>query len=202
MAPPLSAPRFSEALVLANGLHAGQLKKGTRIPYVGHLLAVCAVVLDYGGDEDEAVAALLHDAVEKGGGLSALEKIREKFGGRVADTVLACSDSAGGEKPPWRERKTAFVASLPKMTLEALRVSTADKLCNARLLLKDFRRLGNAVWERFGAGKEGALWYYRALVSRSKEALSRHSDDSRAAEIREMVEELERVVAELARLAA
>jgi (p)ppGpp synthase/HD superfamily hydrolase len=202
VATPLSASRFSEALVLANGLHAGQLKKGTRIPYVGHLLAVCAVVLDYGGDEDEAVAALLHDAVEKGGGLPALEAIREKFGGRVADTVLACSDSAGGEKPPWRERKAAYLAALPAMPLSALRVSTADKLCNARLLLKDFRRSGNAVWERFGAGKEGALWYYRALVAQSKEALWRHSDDTRAGEVREMVEELDRVVAELERLAA
>jgi (p)ppGpp synthase/HD superfamily hydrolase len=165
MAEPLGE-RFQAALVLAAELHRAQLRKQTQIPYVSHLLAVCALVIEDGGDEDEAIAALLHDAVEDQGGAPTLAHIRDRFGDRVAAIVDGCSDTDQTPKPPWRLRKEAYLAHLadPSTSASVLRVSAADKLHNARSVLAERHVVGDLVWDRFNAGREEQLWYYRALV--------------------------------------
>jgi (p)ppGpp synthase/HD superfamily hydrolase len=156
--------RFADALALAAHLHRHQRRKGTAIPYVSHLLAVAAIALEHGANEDEAIAALLHDAIEDQGGAETERLIRERFGDAVADIVVACSDTDVMPKPPWRARKDAYLAHVPTATRSARLVSAADKLHNARTILADVRRHGDEVWARFNGGKEGTLWYYRALV--------------------------------------
>lgn len=149
--------RFNLAFELAAGLHRTQTRKGTRVPYIGHLMAVCGLVLEAGGDEDQAIAALLHDAVEDQGGLTTLATIRQLFGDRVADAVEACSDSMVGnpaQKPEWRNRKEKYLAHLRNANADALIVGAADKLHNARTILTDYRQVGDALWSRFKVGKE------------------------------------------------
>lgn len=165
MTPPLG-PRFEDALVYASRLHREQLRKQTAVPYVSHLLAVCGLVLEDGGDEDEAIAALLHDAVEDQGGAPRLEEIRARFGPRVAEIVEGCSDTDQVPKPPWRLRKEAYLAHLADAATSesVLRVSAADKLHNARSVLTERHVIGEEVWERFNAGRDEQLWYYRAIV--------------------------------------
>jgi (p)ppGpp synthase/HD superfamily hydrolase len=181
--------RFEEALIFATRLHAGQTRKGTAIPYISHLLAVTGIVLEHGGNEDEAIAALLHDAVEDQGGTATLEEIRRRFGDRVAEIVAGCTDAWTTPKLPWRERKEAYLARLPGATASVHLVSIADKLHNAQTILSDYRTLGESLWSRFNGGKEGTLWSYRALV----EALRDAGPTS-------LVEELDRVVSEIEHL--
>ncbi len=192
--------RFDEALKFASGLHCTQLRKGTEIPYISHLLAVTALVIEDGGSEDEAIAALLHDAIEDQGdnfpgGRSALRRlIAANFGGVVLNIVNACTDD--DEVPPeekkdparWRARKQAYLDHIPQMSPAARRVSCADKLHNARSVLTDYRERGEAVWSRFRT-KSGSdqLWYYRELVRAFKEGTGRL-----ARELERMVDELER----------
>ncbi len=156
--------RFQQALLYAAQLHATQLRKGTQIPYVAHLLAVAALVLEAGGDEDQAIAALLHDAPEDQGGRAVLEEIHLRFGERVAEIVDGLTDTYEHPKPPWRERKQAYLEHLRHAPAEVRLVSLADKLHNARSILCDLRNSGNHTWQRFKGGKEGTLWYYRSLV--------------------------------------
>ena len=157
--------RFEGAVILATRLHANQVRKGTRIPYIAHLLAVTALVLEDGGDEDQAIAALLHDAVEDQGGIETLDEIREHFGVRVARIVEGCSDSIESPKPPWRERKVNYMRHLREANIDILRVSLADKLHNACSILRDLQQNGDVIWDRFKGGKDGTLWYYRSLVA-------------------------------------
>jgi (p)ppGpp synthase/HD superfamily hydrolase len=175
--------RFQEALVLATRLHEGQYRKGTDIPYIAHPLAVCSLVLENGGNEDQAIAALLHDAIEDQGDKIGLEEIQERFGPMVAAIVDGCTDATSFPKPPWRERKEAYLAHLRQATAAERLVAVADKLHNARTILSDHRQLGEAVWKRFTGGKEGTLWYYRGLVKAF-----------RSIEATRLVDELERVV--------
>ncbi|MGA8540589.1 MAG: HD domain-containing protein, partial [Terriglobales bacterium] len=159
--------RFDAALQFASGLHHSQPRKSTHIPYIAHLMSVCALVIEAGGDEDQAIAGLLHDAVEDQGGLPTLETIRHMFGDRVADIVKSCSDSTvsdSTQKPPWRERKVKYLEHLRSADGDALLVSAADKLHNARAILADYRELRDELWSRFNASKEEQLWYYGALV--------------------------------------
>jgi hypothetical protein len=163
-------PAFDRALAYAAALTREQTRKGTDIPYIAHLLAVAAIVIEDGGSEDEAIAALLHDAAEDHGGHARLEDIRQHFGVAVADIVEACSDSLVEDprrKAPFHERKRAYLTRLRTASLAARRVSAADKLHNARAILADYRVLGEALWSRFNpdAGRDGVLWYYRALVT-------------------------------------
>jgi GTP pyrophosphokinase len=181
--------RFEEAFTFAKRLHAGQYRKGTTIPYLAHLLGVASLVLEGGGDEDEVIAALLHDAAEDQGGWATLEEIRHRFGEKVATIVEGCTDAMTTPKPPWRERKEAYILHLRTASASERLVSAADKLHNARSILADYRAMGEAVWDRFTGGREGTLWYYRALV----EAL-------RTAGPTPLVEELEWVVLELEKL--
>jgi (p)ppGpp synthase/HD superfamily hydrolase len=164
-APPLSE-RFLRAVALAQEVHGGQRRKGTEIPYVAHLLVVTGLVLEDGGDEDDAIAAMLHDAVEDGGGAPMLERIRSEFGENVADVVEACSDTLEPEvKEPWLERKTRYLDSLPQKSDAALRVSLADKVHNARSIVRDYREEGDALWDRFATKTASdQLWYYDGLV--------------------------------------
>ncbi len=156
--------RFEEAFLYACRLHRQQVRKGSRTPYIAHLIAVAGLVLEDGGSEDEAIAALLHDAPEDQGGETTLVEIQVKFGDRVADIVKGCTDTFSFPKPPWRQRKEAYLAHLRTASRETRRVSLADKLHNARSILDDLRRDGESVWKRFNGGKQGTLWYYRELV--------------------------------------
>jgi (p)ppGpp synthase/HD superfamily hydrolase len=156
--------RFEDALAYAARIHAGQIRKGAGIPFVSHLLAVCALVLEDGGTENEAIAALLHDAGEDAGGRERIDDIRERFGEEVARIVEECSDTLE-PKPPWRQRKEAYLAHLEHASPGALRVSLADKLHNARSLERDYRQVGEGLWSRFNAPREDVLWYYRALAA-------------------------------------
>jgi len=166
---PLLTTRFDEALHYATRHHARQLRKGTPIPYAAHLLAAASLVLEMHGDEDEAIGALLHDVVEDGGGEKALREIEAAFGPKVAQIVLANSDSVldeGEERPRWYERKKAYLDAFPHKSPAALRVSLADKLHNARSILLDYRNEGDVLWGRFGQGQGIATRiYYRELAA-------------------------------------
>jgi len=160
--------RFEDALQYTTRLHASQMRKRSDVPYIAHLLGVTSIVLEDGGTEDEAIAALLHDAVEDQGGMDTLEEIRSRFGTPVADIVLAVSDSHSQPKPAWRERKEAYISSIRGVAPSAIRVSLADKVYNARATLQDVRQAGEAAWDKFNGGKDGTLWYYEQLIQAFK----------------------------------
>jgi (p)ppGpp synthase/HD superfamily hydrolase len=186
--------RFDRALLYATHVHGGQTRKGTGTPYVAHLLAVAATVLEYGGDEDLAIAALLHDSAEDQGGKARLDDVRNRFGHRVARVVEACSDSlantsAGERKADWRQRKERYIAHLRHADEDILRVSLADKVHNARAILRDRRKpeIGAAIWSRFSQPREATLWYYRGLA----DVFRAHLPGQLADELTEIVEVLE-----------
>jgi GTP pyrophosphokinase len=179
--------RLEEALLYATRLHRDQTRKGTEVPYVTHLLAVAAIVGENGGTEDEVVAALLHDAPEDRGGKECLEEIRARFGDDVAEIVDGCTDTYEDPKPEWRPRKEAYVAHVAEASPSVRLVSAADKLHNARSILADLRALGDELWDRFTGGKEGTLWYYRALV----EAYTRVGSNPVVKELDWVVREIE-----------
>jgi (p)ppGpp synthase/HD superfamily hydrolase len=178
--------RFDEAFLYAHEAHRDQRRKKTDRPYISHLMGVASLVLQYGGDEEQAIAALLHDVVEDCGGAPRLAEIREKFGERVARIVDGCTDTDQIPKPPWRERKERYVERVRGEKDDVLLVSAADKLYNMREILMDVREHGPGVWERFQGKREGSLWYYGALIE---------AFQGRAAHA--LVAELERTVAEL-----
>jgi (p)ppGpp synthase/HD superfamily hydrolase len=179
--------RFTEALLYARQLHAAQYRKGSGVPYLAHLLGVTALVLEDGGSENEAIAALLHDAVEDQGGRAVLEQIRLRFGPAVAELVQELSDSDGMPQKPWRTRKEAYLQRLWSASPAVRRVSLADKLHNARALLQSLDLAGEAVWERFRGGKVGTLWYYRSLA----DLFAQTGQDYMALELRRVVDEIE-----------
>lgn len=158
-------PQFEAALIRAAELHREQRRKVSETPYVAHLLSVAALVIEAGGSEDEAIAALLHDAVEDQGGAPILEQIRNEFGELVADIVAACSDADTTPKPPWRERKERHIEHVRSSSRSVRLVTCADKLHNARCVVLDLRNSGEQVWERFRGGREGSLWYYREMLA-------------------------------------
>jgi (p)ppGpp synthase/HD superfamily hydrolase len=155
--------RFLRAFEFAAQNHAGQLRKASTIPYIAHLMGVASLVLEAGGDEDLAIAALLHDVVEDCGGEPMLKEIGRRFGTRVADMVDGCTDADTYPKPPWRERKEKYIRQLKTADADTRLVSAADKLNNLRSILSDYRAVGESVWSRFNGGREGTLWYYRTL---------------------------------------
>jgi (p)ppGpp synthase/HD superfamily hydrolase len=156
-------PRFRRAFEFAADKHRTQTRKGSTIPYIAHLLGVASLVLEAGGDEDLAIAALLHDVVEDCGGEKMLKQVQRRFGKRVAEIVDGCTDAYAIPKPPWRERKVSYINRLKKEGADTRLVSAADKLNNVRSILSDYRALGESVWSRFNGGRDGALWYYRTL---------------------------------------
>jgi len=179
-------PRFEQALIFATRKHAGQTRKATTVPYIAHLLSVTGLVLEAGGDEDLAIAALLHDVVEDCGGAPVLEEVRRSFGERVAHVVEGCTDTDLDPKPPWRQRKEDYLKHLQTADSDVRLVSAADKLHNARSILADYREIGESVWRRFQGKRDGTLWYYRSLV-----------DEFRKRDANPLVNQLERVVDEL-----
>ncbi len=190
--PPLLHTRFRDALAYAARLHVAQVRKGTKIPYLAHLLGVCALVVEAGGDEDEAIGALLHDAIEDQprGGKTAPE-IERKFGDHVLEIVTALTDAETHPKRPWIDRKREYIARARTHTAAARRVSLADKLHNTRAILADYREIGEAVWDRFSASRDDVLWYYRSLVDAYADA----DDNGRLhEELARVVDELDRVV--------
>lgn len=174
--------RFDDALLYASHIHGGHLRKGTSIPYLSHLLSVSALTMEHGGDEDQAIGALLHDAAEDCGGEPRLRDIRLRFGEAVADIVSDCTDSWTEPKPPWRARKEAYLASIAHKPEASLLVSLADKTHNARAIAADLRESGDALWSRFSASPDETLWYYRSLAeafgSRMPCALAGHLERS------------------------
>jgi (p)ppGpp synthase/HD superfamily hydrolase len=182
--------RFTRALDLAFELHRDQTRKGSAIPYFGHLLGVTSLVVETGGSEDEAIAALLHDAVEDQGGRATLERIRAEFGDPVATIVEECSDSFGDPKPPWRERKQSYLERLESASEASLHVSLADKLHNIRTIVVDYRAVGEKLWARFNAERDEVLWYYRSLAA----IFARRRAGALATELGASLGELERLV--------
>jgi len=165
----LSSPpnwdRLAQGIAFALSIHAEQTRKGTETPYISHLLAVTAIVLEYGGDEEQAIAAMLHDAIEDQGAHQE-PVITAHFGPRVARIVRGCTDADTVPKPPWRDRKQAYLDHLADAEPEVLLVSAADKLHNARAICSDLTRHGLAVFDRFKGGRDGTLWYYSTLADR------------------------------------
>jgi len=178
--------RFEQALLFATRKHAGQHRKGTAVPYVAHLLSVAGLVLEAGGDEDLAIAALLHDVVEDCGGAPMLREIRHRFGKRVAHVVDGCTDTDLDPKPPWRERKENYLKHLRTADADTRLVSAADKLHNVRSIVTAYREIGDRVWERFHGKRDGTLWYYRTLL-----------DEFQRKKSIPLIRELERAVIEL-----
>lgn len=201
---PQLTSRFEEALGYAARAHWRQIRKTTgvrvapgggpatvEIPYVAHLLAVASLVLESGGGEDEAIAALLHDAIEDAGGPARREDIRARFGDEVVRIVEACSDSDGEHKAPWEERKRRYLAHLAATGDTKVRlVSGCDKLHNARSVVADYARHGSALWQRFSGKREGTIWYYRSLA----DEFARGGPEAIAKEIGRAVAELEELV--------
>jgi (p)ppGpp synthase/HD superfamily hydrolase len=179
--------RFEFALVYANRLHAHQVRKVGGVPYITHLLSVAALVLESGGNEDEAIAALLHDAVEDQGGAQTREAIRQQFGDEVVMIIDGCTESDTIPKPPWRERKLRSLEKLRQASPSVRRVALADKLHNGRSLLMELHRQGNSAWSYFNASPEEILWFYQSLVQIYQEGIA---DETTA--------EFERVVSQLA----
>ena len=175
---PFLTERFVSALQFAHDVHRSQIRKDTTIPYVSHLLSVAGLVLESGGGEDLAIAGLLHDAVEDAEEISGEEmsdRIRSKFGDRVANIVDGCSDaksSPGESKPPWKSRKKAYIKHLSSASIDVLRVSIADKVHNARSIATDQDRFGAVVWDRFTSTSEESRWYYTSLRDIYKERIS------------------------------
>lgn len=186
--PDASAQRYGKALAHAAEKHAGQKRTGTRIPCISHPLGVASLVLEYGGSEDEVIAALLHDVAEDCGGQEALDEIRQKFGMGTAAIVEGCTDTLENPKPEWRSRKEAYLAHLQTAHRSVRLVAAADELHDVRSILRDYRSEGENVWKRFSATKEDVLWYYGA-VTRALEARG----------LSPLVEELDRTVGEIVR---
>jgi (p)ppGpp synthase/HD superfamily hydrolase len=195
--PPLLTERFDAALSYASRIHRTQLRKGAAIPYISHLLGVAAIAIENGADEDQAIAALLHDAVEDQGGLARLEDIRARFGEGVAQIVADCTDDLDGTKAQantpeektaeWRARKQAYIAGLSNKASRSLAVSMADKTHNAAAINADLREHGAAVWGRFTGKRDGTLWYYRSLG----DAFARHLPGAASARFAREVAEME-----------
>jgi len=156
--------RLAEAAAFAFALHGDQLRKGTEIPYIAHLMSVAALVLEHGGDQDQAIAGLLHDAIEDHGAQQE-PVIRKRFGDRVADMARACTDSSACPKPPWHERKERYIEHLEQVGEDVLLVSACDKLHNARAIVADLATHGQGLFGRFAGGREGTLWYYGTLAA-------------------------------------
>ena len=180
---PFLTTRFDEAFAYAHAAHDTQTRKNTPIPYLAHLMGVASIVLDDEGTEDEAIAALLHDAAEDAGGRARLDDIRARFGETVAAIVEDCTDSWSQPKEPWAQRKKKYVEHARSLGPASLRVSAADKVHNAYAILRDLRNVGDRVWERFAAGPDDVLAYYQGLVRAYREAGGGR-----------LVDELERIV--------
>ena len=161
----MMSERFVDAVGFANKLHGDQLRKGTNVPYISHLLIVSGIVLQHGGGEDEAIAALLHDTVEDCGGKPVMVEIRQRFGNKIAELVDGCTETDIQPKPPWRERKERYLESIRSANPSVRLISCADKIHNASSIISEYRKVGEQVWDRFKANKTETLWFYTSMVN-------------------------------------
>ena len=190
--------RFTRAIDYARTWHT-ESRKGTQIPYMAHLLGVAALVMGEAGrsipvTEDMVIAAVLHDVVEDHGGKPRLDEVREKFGAHVAEMVKGLSDTLAEDhdkKEGWEERKVAYLSKLRNEPEDVLLISAADKVYNATAILDDYKEIGPEVWKRFKRGRNQQLWYFDSLIAIFQLRMSNR-----------LVNELQRVVAELAALSA
>jgi len=190
-ASPRLTPKFVEALGYAAEKHATQTRKASEVPYLGHLLSVAGLVIEADGTETQAIAALLHDAAEDQGGERTLAEIDQKFGADVASIVAECSDTFEAPKPPWRGRKERYIQHLREASDDAALVSLADKLDNARAILRDLRAHGNEVWQRFSVqDPQLHLWYYRSLL----EVYSQRAHNWMVGELHDVIDALEQAI--------
>ena len=189
---PAYTERMHDALAAGARLHKHQLRKGTTIPYLTHLLGTCSIALEYGANEDQAIAALLHDVIEDVEPADLARTEVAKFGPEVLRIVEACTDTDAHPKPPWRQRKEAYIAHIGGTNAAVLLVSASDKLHNATAIVHDLHRHGPSVWDRFNAPRDDTLWYYRALVDAFR-ANPAHQPD--------LIAELDRAVTEMEQLA-
>ncbi|WP_204101925.1 MULTISPECIES: HD domain-containing protein [Spirulina sp. CCY15215] len=157
--------RFTDALTYACTLHCQQTRKADETPYIAHLLSVAALVLEDGGSETEAIAALLHDAIEDQGGEATRQRILGRFGEEVTAIVEGCTESNQMPKPPWRDRKLRYLQNIRNGSPSVVRVSLADKLHNGRSLLFQLQRQGSSVWRHFHQPSEDILWFYQELLA-------------------------------------
>jgi (p)ppGpp synthase/HD superfamily hydrolase len=185
-------PRFLLAFQFAAEKHSGQTRKASTIPYIAHVMGVASLVLEAGGDEDLAIAALLHDVVEDCGGMPILKEVRRQFGSRVAKIVDGWTDAYTEPKPPWRDRKEKYIRRLKTEDADTRLVSAADKLSNVRSILSDYRSVGESVWLRFTGKREGTLWYYRTLL----DVFLKHKRNRITLDLELAVNELESLAAE------
>ncbi|MBI1374143.1 MAG: HD domain-containing protein [Phycisphaera sp.] len=184
--------RFRDAVQFALELHDDHARKGDRgVPYIAHLFGVASLVMEHGGDEDATIAALLHDAVEDRGGQPTLDRIRERFGPRVAEIVVGCTDAITAPKPKWRPRKEAFIAQLADADEATRLVTGCDKIHNARAILRDVHARGDEVFAIFAGGKDGTMWYYRTIA----DLLLKLGPPAVAAELDRIVTDIERLIA-------
>lgn len=187
-----TSPVLAEAFAYAERIHRGQIRKKTLTPALSHLMAVASLVLENGGDEEEAIAALLHDGPEDCAGEQTLDEIRRLFGDRVAHIVAGCTDSMEKPKPPWKGRKSRYIAHLPQADESTLLVSLADKVHNVRSLVVEYRSVGERLWQRFSATREESLWYYESLL--------RVFEETQSSRLSTLVQELAHALGELQRL--
>lgn len=183
------SPLFTEALIFATELHANQKRKILDIPYIAHLLGVASLVLEYGGNEEEAIAALLHDALEDQGGEKTRQEILKRFGEKITQIIDGCSEIYEKPKPSWQRRKEIYIKNISTASPSVRLVSAADKIYNIRSLIKDYRLLGEEIWSHFQTGKEGTSWYYQELIKAFSQS-----------EITPIIEELIRLQKELENL--
>jgi GTP pyrophosphokinase len=187
---PILTDRFTRAFDFAAVVHASQVRKGTHIPYLAHLMGVASLVLDHGADEDTAIAALLHDAAEDQGGHAMLAQIRARFGERVANIVKGCTDTFEKEKPEWCTRKQNYIEHLRSADLSTCLVSAADKLHNARAILHDIRNSGVAVFQRFSVSQERSGWYYGSVADVLHHRLAGEEGIALAVALRHAIDEI------------
>ncbi len=188
---PRLTSKFVEAVQYAAEKHGTQTRKASDVPYLGHLLSVAGLVIEADGTETQAIAALLHDAAEDQGGEETLAEIREKFGADVATIVDECSDTFETPKPPWHQRKENYIRDLPDASDDAIIVSLADKLDNARAILRDFRAHGDELWQRFSVqDPQLHLWYYKSLLKVYAERINNWMVD----ELRRVIDALEQAI--------
>ena len=172
--PKINQLKYLSALNFALKLHSKQFRKGTKIPYFFHLSSVSNHVIENGGDTNEAIAGLLHDAVEDQGGLRVLKEIKKQFGSKVAKIVDECSDTVVVPKPPWQERKKKYISDIKKKGQSSMFVSLCDKLHNGTCIVNDYKRVGKKIWNRFTASPKQVAWYYESLYKEFSKHLKGH----------------------------
>jgi len=170
----MNQKKYKEALIYAFKLHQKQKRKGTSIPYFFHLVSVSSLVIENGGNTDEAIAGLLHDAVEDQGGTKTLIYIKKKFGNKVAKIVDDCTDAIVIPKPPWYARKKLYLSKLKDKSQSSLLVSICDKYHNISSIIDDHERVGKKIWNRFNAKPKDIYWYYNSLYLNYKKHLNNH----------------------------